>query len=232
MRLLLESHNKGSSDQKKIWDPEHGRFGDFETLVKTLRERLLLTEYPREIISLSRSEEGSRLDQWQVLVLQDHALAVRDFGNKRIGICRLPDAQLTRIRDYLSTYQVDKLPLLQRPIADGTSYHYFHATREGVSTLFMNNPPTRRLDHSPSVFFGSNKHVSNGIVIYGQLVNVIVNAFESLDIKLSYDTKAFSFKQVANIEGLDIRSTAMWVDEAEGIVYAAVNGDLLKVPLR
>lgn len=46
-----------------------------------------------------------------------------------------------------------------------------------------------------------------------------------------YDTKAFKFTPVKEIEGIRFNSAAMWVDEAEEIIYAAVNGDLVRIPM-
>jgi hypothetical protein len=46
-----------------------------------------------------------------------------------------------------------------------------------------------------------------------------------------YDLKAFKFTPVRKIEGIDFESSAMWVDETEGMIYAAANGDLVKIPL-
>lgn len=46
-----------------------------------------------------------------------------------------------------------------------------------------------------------------------------------------YDTKAFKFTPVKEIEGISFRSSSMWVDEAEGMIYAAAGGDLVKIPM-
>ena len=155
-------------------------------MVAVLKKRGIIKEFPQEIIGLDRMGEGLTRERWQVCVFSDHALAVMDYSYGRIGFCRLPDQELARIRAYIKTYQVDELPDLERPIVDGTEYVYSHADRTGVRSVWMNNPPTGRISYAPSVSFGSDKPESKGIVIYGQLVNVIVNAFTPLDLKLSY----------------------------------------------
>jgi hypothetical protein len=46
-----------------------------------------------------------------------------------------------------------------------------------------------------------------------------------------YDTKNFTRQVVKTIQGICFDSMDMWVDEAGGMIYAAANGDLVRVPL-
>ena len=46
-----------------------------------------------------------------------------------------------------------------------------------------------------------------------------------------YDSKRFRFEAVRGIEEISFDSHAMWVDEINRTIYAAVNGDLVRVPL-
>lgn len=46
-----------------------------------------------------------------------------------------------------------------------------------------------------------------------------------------YDSKTFSFLPMKEIKGIYFDSADMWVDEQEGMIYAAVEGDLLKIPI-
>jgi len=46
-----------------------------------------------------------------------------------------------------------------------------------------------------------------------------------------HDTKNFTRHPVKTIQGIAFDSMDMWVDEAGGMIYAAANGDLVRVPL-
>ena len=48
---------------------------------------------------------------------------------------------------------------------------------------------------------------------------------------LRYDTKDSTRRSIQTIEGIEFDSMAMWVDEAEGRIYAAANGDLVRISL-
>jgi hypothetical protein len=47
-----------------------------------------------------------------------------------------------------------------------------------------------------------------------------------------YDMNKYRFQVVREVEGLRFESTEMWVDEDAGCIYAVVNGDLIRTPLR
>jgi hypothetical protein len=46
-----------------------------------------------------------------------------------------------------------------------------------------------------------------------------------------YDLRTFAFTKVVEIPGMSFTSMNIWVDEKEHVVYLAVNGDLLSIPL-
>jgi hypothetical protein len=46
-----------------------------------------------------------------------------------------------------------------------------------------------------------------------------------------YDLRTFAFTKVMEIPGMHFTSMDLWVDEKEHVVYLAVNGDLLSIPL-
>jgi hypothetical protein len=48
----------------------------------------------------------------------------------------------------------------------------------------------------------------------------------------TFDTKSFRFESVKEIKGISFESQSMWVDAAEGFIYAALNDDLVRIPLR
>jgi len=46
-----------------------------------------------------------------------------------------------------------------------------------------------------------------------------------------YDEKTFKFEVEKAIQGIAFDSDSMWIDEEESMIYAAVNGDLVRMPL-
>ena len=46
-----------------------------------------------------------------------------------------------------------------------------------------------------------------------------------------YDIAKFQFTPLITLPEIRLRGDEMWVDEAEGMVYLCVRGDLLRVPL-
>jgi hypothetical protein len=190
-RLWYAWNSRESSGPLMAWDPEHGRFGWADELVLELLKRNVIKDHPKEIISLQREVNGGCRAQWQVMVFQDHALAVRDFRYQRIGVCRLPDGQVARIQHYITTYQTDDLPDLKQPrICDGESFYYFHATSKGVAGLYMENPFIGSSEKWGGIVPGDDDYVSDGMAIYPQLVNVMKQAFTPLNLKLSYGKDA------------------------------------------
>lgn len=49
---------------------------------------------------------------------------------------------------------------------------------------------------------------------------------------LRYDTKDTTHRSIRSIKGVAFDSGSMWVDEAEGMIYVAANGDLVRIPLK
>lgn len=47
-----------------------------------------------------------------------------------------------------------------------------------------------------------------------------------------YDSADFKFRPAREIKGISFESADMWVDEEEGMIYAAADGDLVKIPLK
>jgi hypothetical protein len=145
---------------------------------------------PLESYRLSISAQGGCGGWWQVSIYPDRAVATRNFdGESRIGTCDLTAAQVAAIRNYVTTYQVDELPPLNQTIYDGVEYNYVHTTRTGERQVFMDNPPTGQPSMEPSVTVPDPDHphgYSEGIVIYAQLVNLFIDLFAQLDLKLSY----------------------------------------------
>lgn len=47
-----------------------------------------------------------------------------------------------------------------------------------------------------------------------------------------YDSNSFRFEVVGEFKGIHFDSSTMWVDEAEGMIYAAMDGDLVRIPLK
>lgn len=47
-----------------------------------------------------------------------------------------------------------------------------------------------------------------------------------------YNSKHFSFEPVRKIYGIIFDDTSMWIDEKGGVIYAAVNQDLVRIPLK
>ena len=47
-----------------------------------------------------------------------------------------------------------------------------------------------------------------------------------------YDSSSFRFEVVREFKGIHFDSSTMWVDEAEGMIYAAMDGDLVRIPLK
>jgi len=183
----LASDDPASLDS---WNPKQGRFGRAGEIAEMLRQRFGFKDAPREIISLRSFSQGSGNDEWHVVIGDEQALAVHNFGGGRIGIGHLDANVVERIRKFLSTYQVDGLPSLEQPnFADGVSFGFTHATADGVHKIFIENPPTARPDLSPSATVGPLSY-SRGIVIYGQLVDLITRSVESVDLKLHYESGA------------------------------------------
>ncbi|QJE96267.1 hypothetical protein [Luteolibacter luteus] len=48
----------------------------------------------------------------------------------------------------------------------------------------------------------------------------------------TFDTRTFRFEPVKKIDGIFFDSQSMWIDAEEGFIYAALNGDLVRIPLR
>ncbi len=71
----------------------------------------------------------------------------------------------------------------------GLTYGFTHATVDGVRGFSIDNPPTARPDLSPSAQMGALSY-SRGIVIYGQLVDLITSTVESANLKLRYKSGA------------------------------------------
>jgi hypothetical protein len=47
-----------------------------------------------------------------------------------------------------------------------------------------------------------------------------------------YDTKRFAFRAVLTLPGVWFNSMMIWVDVESSAAYLAVNGDLIRIPLR
>lgn len=47
-----------------------------------------------------------------------------------------------------------------------------------------------------------------------------------------YNSKHFSFEPVRKIYGIIFDDKSMWIDEKGGVIYAAVNQDLVRIPLK
>ena len=50
-----------------------------------------------------------------------------------------PD-EFNRLLDFIEQHEIDDLPRLDTPVADGVQYEYLHLTPHGGRRIFMNNP--------------------------------------------------------------------------------------------
>ena len=113
----------------------------------------------------------------------DFGIAVSDRIDGGTECARLTKEQLDRLRDYLKKYRVDDLPSLEQKIYDGIGYHYLHASMDDIQQFSMNNPPTGRSSGFPSAQNSDgDEEYSEGIVIYGQLVNLFDDLFDEMKI--------------------------------------------------
>lgn len=70
---------------------------------------------------------------------------------------------------------------------------------------------------------GEGLWVANGVTYSGENPKTAI---------LRIDPKRPTKQEVLALNGIDFDSEAMWVDEAEGMIYAATDGDLVRIPLK
>lgn len=120
-------------------DPGHHTFRAFDAWENDLRAEVLSEAGPVEIMGLLATSYWGGNASYAVRVRPDGAeLTYRepDGDGKR----PLTEAELQRLRSFISDGSVDDLPPLAADIADGVQYEYLHLTRNGGRRLFMNNP--------------------------------------------------------------------------------------------
>jgi len=229
-RELWERHS-ASDDPNSLaaWNPELGRFGQAGAIAEMLRKQYGFKDTPKEIISLGAYSNGSSNDHWDIVIGDKTSFAIQNFGSGRMGVGILDAASSERIRKFLSTYQVDELPSLKQPnIIDGVSYSFTHTSSAGTHEFHMENPPSARPDLSPSVRMGSLSY-SPGIVIYGQLVDLISSTVESTELKLRYECGAQIVVPKEALESVTVwnkgKDLRVLCGEGAGAKWYAVNPD-------
>lgn len=195
------------------WEPGHDSFQDFDELKRDLQNRIANKDGPDEVWALLSSgfwgDDGQRL-----IYLEDgKARAIRAYGQGRVGRSPLTAEQMTSVRGYVERYGVDDLPALELPIVDGIQYNYVHATPSAFHRVFMNNPPVTRKAMM------RYEEAGEGIVVYGQLVNLFTDLFDSLDLEISYGdgTRLLIPRETARVE-------TVWNDGEDRRVFVADRG--------
>ena len=229
-RELWERNNASDDpDSLEAWNPKLGRFGRAGQIVEMLRESFGFKDTPREVISLRSYSNGSSSDEWHIVIGGETSFAIHDFERVRTGVGILDAASTERIRNFLSTYQVDGLPSLRQPnIADGVGYGFTHASAAGIHEIHIDNPPTARPDLSASATMGPLSY-SPGIVIYGQLVDLITSTVESAELKLRYESGAEILVPKETLEAVTVwnkgKDLRILSGEGAGAKWFAVNPD-------
>lgn len=183
-RRYWVAHQKSNDDETQTpWYPERGKFGDFQSVVQDVMKEYSLESGPDEIFSLSSHANGGTFRERMILSYPDFGIAVSSFDSERAKSARITRKQLDRLHNYVKRYGVDELPALEQTIYDGVSYSYIHASMEEIRHLWMNNPPTGRATGMPSArILDPNEPYSEGIAIYGQLVNLFDDLFSEANL--------------------------------------------------
>ncbi|HZI50417.1 MAG TPA: HEAT repeat domain-containing protein, partial [Terriglobia bacterium] len=142
-RQLVLSRHIGEArilGERSAYDPGHSSFDSFDALEQQLRQTILATNGPDEILALLSAGYWGDAGQFYVFVRGRNAELIINRNDDRRSTRKLTEKEFAGLREFIEMNRIDDLGPFEGGAVDGIQLEFVGLTRNGGRRVFMNNP--------------------------------------------------------------------------------------------